>query len=162
MSGLLIRRAAPNDAVYARTIRCLALSESPTAYGTRLDEVISRPLRYWRMLIRQRPWFLAFDENDVVGMVTTDTYGFNGETYPGVYGMYVAPHFRGTAVAPSLLNEVKTLNSTRGHQRLFLDVVLGNDRAEHFYRREGFVRIGEVRPLDRDPRRFMTAMVCDL
>lgn len=159
---VVVRRAAPIDAPRAREIRCLALYESPLAYGTRLEEVATRPLRYWRNLIRQRPWFLAFDGDTVVGMATTDTYHFNGETHPGVYGMYVAPSHRGTRVALLLLEKIKEFNRSGGHHRLFLDVVIGNDRAEGFYEREGFRRIGEVRPLDRDPRRHLTPMVCDL
>jgi GNAT superfamily N-acetyltransferase len=162
VNELVVRRATTFDALFARDIRCLALHESPMAYGTRLDEVVTRPLRYWRNVIRHRPWFLAFDGGTVVGMATTDTYDFNGETYPGVYGMYVAPSHRGTRVASSLLEVIKNFNRSLGHHRIFLDVVVGNDRAEGFYRREGFQRIGDERPLERDPRRRLTPMVCDL
>ena len=58
--------------------------------------------------------------------------------------VYVDRPFRGTAVATLLLTEAEHQIAAAGHDVAFLVVVRGNDRAQTFYARQGWVDEGDV------------------
>jgi ribosomal protein S18 acetylase RimI-like enzyme len=58
--------------------------------------------------------------------------------------VYVAPAFRGTGVASLLLTEAERQIGAAGHDVAFLVVVRGNDRAQAFYARQGWVDEGDI------------------
>lgn len=58
--------------------------------------------------------------------------------------VYVGRAFRGTGVASLLLTEAERQIAAGGHDVAFLVVVRGNDRAQAFYTREGWVDEGDV------------------
>jgi putative acetyltransferase len=57
--------------------------------------------------------------------------------------VYVDRAFRGTAVATLLLTEAERQIAVAGHDRAWLVVVRGNDRAQAFYARQGWVDEGD-------------------
>jgi ribosomal protein S18 acetylase RimI-like enzyme len=57
--------------------------------------------------------------------------------------VYVAPDFRGTAVAALLLSEAEHQIAAAGYDVAFLVVVRGNDRAQAFYTRQGWTDEGD-------------------
>jgi ribosomal protein S18 acetylase RimI-like enzyme len=58
--------------------------------------------------------------------------------------VYVDRAFRGTTVATLLLTEAERQIAAAGHDVAFLVVVRGNDRAQAFYARQGWVDEGDV------------------
>jgi GNAT superfamily N-acetyltransferase len=58
--------------------------------------------------------------------------------------VYVDRAFRGTGVATLLLTEAERQIAAAGHHVAFLVVVRGNDRAQAFYARQGWVDEGDV------------------
>jgi GNAT superfamily N-acetyltransferase len=58
--------------------------------------------------------------------------------------VYVDRVFRGTTVATLLLTEAERQIAAAGHDVAFLVVVRGNDRAQAFYARQGWVDEGDV------------------
>jgi putative acetyltransferase len=58
--------------------------------------------------------------------------------------VYVDREFRGTTVATLLLTEAERQIALSGHDVAFLVVVRGNDRAQAFYARQGWVDEGDV------------------
>ena len=58
--------------------------------------------------------------------------------------VYVDPAYRGTTVATLLLTEAERRIAAGGHDIAFLVVVRGNDRAQAFYARQGWVDEGDV------------------
>jgi GNAT superfamily N-acetyltransferase len=58
--------------------------------------------------------------------------------------VYVERAFRGTTVATLLLTEAERQIAAAGHDVAFLVVVRGNDRAQAFYARQGWVDQGDV------------------
>ncbi len=57
--------------------------------------------------------------------------------------VYVARAYRGTPVATLLLTEAERQIAEAGHDVAFLVVVRGNDRAQAFYARQGWVDEGD-------------------
>lgn len=145
-----------------REIRCESLLDSPTAYGSRYADVAIQPLSYWKKLLKRRHYFMAFSNDEVVGMLCVDAYVHDGNSFPGIFSMYVRPAHRGLGVASQLIDASKEYVRGNGQSSLFLDVVEGNERAISFYRREGFVPIGSLRAMESDPERQMITMVCHL
>lgn len=58
--------------------------------------------------------------------------------------VYVDQTFRGTAVASLLLSEAERQIAAGGHDVAWLAVVRGNDRAQAFYTRQGWVDEGDL------------------
>ena len=58
--------------------------------------------------------------------------------------VYVGRAFRGSSVATLLLTEAERQIAAGGHDVAFLVVVRGNDRAQHFYARQGWTDEGDV------------------
>lgn len=159
---VVVRAGRAADANLLREIRCESLLESPFAYGARYADVVVQPLSYWESLLKRRHYFLAFSEEVVVGMLCIDAYEHSGQTFPGIFSMYVRPTHRGQPTATQLISASKAYAREVGGTALFLDVVVGNERAISFYRREGFVTRGPLRVMESDANRHMMTMVCDL
>jgi GNAT superfamily N-acetyltransferase len=58
--------------------------------------------------------------------------------------VYVERSFRGTTVGTLLLTEAERQIAAAGHDVAFLVVVRGNDRAQSFYVRQGWVDEGDI------------------
>jgi ribosomal protein S18 acetylase RimI-like enzyme len=58
--------------------------------------------------------------------------------------VYVDRAYRGTTVATLLLTEAERQIAAGGHDIAFLVVVRGNERAQAFYSRQGWVDQGDV------------------
>jgi GNAT superfamily N-acetyltransferase len=58
--------------------------------------------------------------------------------------VYVGRAFRGTTVGTLLLTEAERQIAAAGHDVAFLVVVRGNDRAQAFYARQGWVDEGDI------------------
>lgn len=57
--------------------------------------------------------------------------------------VYVERAFRGSGVASLLLTEAERQIAAAGHDEAFLVVVRGNDRAQSFYAKQGWVDVGD-------------------
>ena len=159
---VVVRPGRVADAIALREIRCESLLDSPAAYGSRYSEVVVQPLTYWKKLLKRRHYFMAFADDVVVGMLCVDEYVRDEKTSPGIFSMYVCPSHRGLRVSSQLLDAAKGYVRGFGHDSLFLDVVVGNERAISLYRREGFVPYGSLRVMESDAGRQMMTMVCQL
>ena len=55
-----------------------------------------------------------------------------------LYQLFVAPAARGTGLAAALLADGEARLAAKGIREVWLDCVIGNDRALHFYERQGW------------------------
>ena len=88
-------------------------------------------------------------DGEPVGMVAA--FIPEGATIPDLVSMWVAPEQRGTPLATNLVESVIGWVGDEGFNSVELWVTRGNDRAQAFYERMGFVVTGEVAPLPSDP-----------
>jgi GNAT superfamily N-acetyltransferase len=154
---LVIRRTTDEDWSELRAIRLEALSDTPDAYGSTYDGTITHSPRRWRTMAQDGRYFVAERDGVVVGMVS----GGLNDQHPGthwLYGMYVTPASRGTAVASHLVEAVIAWAKSEGATELYLHVTASVERARAFYRKVGFVETGERHAMDRDRRLELLTM----
>lgn len=139
-----IRNAGPDDAEALEGVRTLGWR---AAYEGLLPvEVIAAatgpdaPGRL-RELLRADPArsaLLAEDGGRAVGMAV-----YGPDRAPGgdaeLYALYVLPEYWSTGLGRRLMDRVLADLRARGHRRISITVLAGNDRARRFYERYGFV-----------------------
>ena len=132
------------DAAAYQSIRRRALIEHPEAFSGELGEFERRPLsEIAAMLDTPAAWrctFGAFVADDLVGLAA---YGRPDNDKlrhrAGLYQMYVAPEYRGMGLGQGLVDAVIAhAGRQEGLEELYLNVTIGNVRAEVLYRRCGF------------------------
>ena len=158
MSEFTLHTATAADAKALRAIRLEALLDSPEAFGSTYDEVVTWPPERWVERVEQRAYVLAETEGRVVGMAAGGYHDRYPDTY-WLYGMFVSARYRGAGVAEQLVSAINRWARDEGATALWLHVIDVVARARTFYRRLGFVETGEVTSLDRDPRRQVITMV---
>jgi len=137
-SRLIIRRLRPEDWDEFRSIRLRALAEDPDAFSSTLEEASRLDEAEWRRRLDARAQFIAISEGNAVG--TAGGIETNGRAE--LISMWVDPVERRSGVGSRLVRAVAEWGRSRGHSRLWLWVVEGNQAAEALYSREGFSRTG--------------------
>jgi GNAT superfamily N-acetyltransferase len=154
---LAICHARPEDWLKLRSIRLEALNDTPDAYGSTYDGVVTFSEDRWRSMTEQSTYFLAERDGEVVGMVS----GGLNDDHPGtrwLYGMYVTPSARGGAAAPMLVDAVSEWARECGASELFLHVTTSVERAKAFYQKMGFEPTGESFVMNRDSSLVLMSM----
>lgn len=145
-----IRRLTSSDAIAFQALRLRALQESPTAFGSSfVEEKDISPFAIEGRLMPEidRGIFGAFDETELVGMVALARESMQKLSHKGfIWGMYVAPNFRGKGVGRALLIEALTLaRLAEGLRQVNLCVNAKNTEAIKLYESVGFVAYGNER-----------------
>jgi RimJ/RimL family protein N-acetyltransferase len=144
MMNTTIRMLGPDDATAYRAVRRRALIEHPEAFSGTLQEFEQRTLEEIAIMLAtptpQRCTFGAFVEQQMVGLAA---YGRPDNDKlrhrAGLYQMYVAPECRGMGLGRQLVDAVIEHAARQdGLEELYLNVTVGNVRAELLYRRCGF------------------------
>jgi GNAT superfamily N-acetyltransferase len=159
----MIRRITLGDVEVYRRVRLQALAESPAAFGSTYAAEAAFASQTWieRTTLAadgdDRVIFLAFDGEECVGLAGAcdDDLGADKQ----LISMWVAPTHRGTDVARDLVQAVLGWAAASGARTLGLWVTRGNDRAQRFYERMGFVVTGDAQPLPSDPCKDEIRMV---
>ena len=135
-----VRLANAKDA-YA--VRLVGLRTWPATYGpiAGADYVSYGLARWWspeavRRSIEGHGTFVAVTGDDVVGTATVGEL----DGTPVLWKLYVLPDFHGFGIGSALLEAVLA-SLPPGADRLRLSCVDGNEEAERFYRRRGFVEV---------------------
>ena len=170
MSGVVVRRITAADAALLRQVRLAALHDAPEAFASTYAAEAAMAEGDWALRASggasgaDRFTGLAFDGDDCVGLVG----GFRNE-HDGhhadidLVSMWVAPSHRGSGVAEQLVDAVlEWARDDARAQVVGLWVTRGNDRAQRFYERLGFVETGDVQPLPSDPCKDEVRMVFGL
>ncbi|MDP9226544.1 MAG: GNAT family N-acetyltransferase [Actinomycetota bacterium] len=141
-----IARLGEQDWAVYRDVRLASLEEAPFAFGSRLAAERDRTEAEWRDRLEHRTQFVAREEGRPVA-----TVGYLAEAEGlELVSMWVAPPVRGTGVADLLVDAVVADAGDRGCETIVVWVSEGNEPAERFYVRHGFVRTGRVQPVDVD------------
>ena len=166
----VLRRVTAADGAVLRDIRLRALQDAPSAFGSTHAAESMRADPEWdeRAALgaagADRFTVLAFDGEDCVGLAggfRNDEDGHHADI--DLVSMWVAPSYRGSGLADRLVDAV--LDWAQGEasaQVVGLWVTRGNDRAQRFYERLGFVETGDVQPLPSDPCKDEVRMVFGL
>lgn len=89
---------------------------------------------------------LAFEQDRAVGYAQIGPFKLPCDPGPGhaleLYRLYLLPEAQGTGVAPALMDWALARMRERGATRAFLGVWSENFRAQKFYARYGFLKVG--------------------
>jgi RimJ/RimL family protein N-acetyltransferase len=154
-----VRMTDATDWILLKQVRLAALSNTPTAFGVSYETAAKYTDEQWqeRASATAGPEFwLAFMDGEPVGMIgggISRTHRYN------LIGMWVEPRVRGSGIASTLVEVVKSRALQKGHDRVFLDVSPDNERAANLYLKHGFVFIDEYEPLASHPQITVQTMV---
>jgi GNAT superfamily N-acetyltransferase len=162
--GLIVRRTVETDWPEVRALRLEMLADTPLAYLETLAHAERRPEAEWRSWARE-----GSSEQSITAVAITDSGRWVatmmskvpfGATTPFLFGVYVAPDFRGRAagVTDAVLTRVEAWARTRG-DTLTLEVHEDNARARAAYANRGFVETGVTKPYPLDLSRNEIEMV---
>lgn len=146
-----IRRLVESEWEAYRALRLEALETNPEAFGSTLEETLTRPVESWINRLKPNPnSFLlgAWAGDRLVGMVGFMRADGPKDSHKGtLYSMYVTPESRraatGRLLVTALLEEIRRIP---GLVKVDLMVVAENEGAIRLYESIGFVRYG------REPR----------
>jgi len=158
-----VRRVEPDDWLVLRGVRLAALGEAPSAFGSSYAREVAFDESQWRHRIAAGSTFLAWKDDEPVGLVT----GIADEAAPAderhVVSMWVRLDARGTAVSTALIQTVREWARAQGATSLTLWVAVGNERARRFYEGYGFRPAGEASRCRATPpsRRTSSGATCE-
>jgi ribosomal protein S18 acetylase RimI-like enzyme len=145
---ITLRQLTKSDAVAFRRVRLLGLQESPTAFGASYVQEEKMPIDEWANHLDGSGdrWVIgAFEKEDLVGVVGFVRDSSEKSRHKGfLWGMYVAPLFRGRGVGRALAEEaLARIDVLPGLRKVRLSVVVSNQVALGLYESLGFVRYGQ-------------------
>ncbi|MCM0650951.1 GNAT family N-acetyltransferase [Clostridium swellfunianum] len=88
--------------------------------------------------------FIALKEERPIGLVLGGAKNYEGIKTMRCGTMAVDPEFRGTGVSKRLMELHREEAVKQGCKQLFLEVIVGNDRAINFYKKLGYEKIYDL------------------
>ncbi len=141
----MIRLLSDGDAEVFRRIRLEALRAEPGAYASTLEDWESLSDAEWRRRLTENPVFVAFHENDPVGIMGLMRQRASKMAHrASIIMVFLRADLRGTGLARALLEHLTEYARTQGIRQLELAVTAENLQAFRFYQRAGFAEIGRV------------------
>ncbi|HEK9102585.1 TPA: GNAT family N-acetyltransferase [Bacillus pseudomycoides] len=87
---------------------------------------------------------IALDENKPVGVILGGIKNYESIQTMRCGTLAVHPDFRGTGISHKLFELHKEEAIKNGCQQLFLEVIVGNDRAIQFYKKLGYEKVSDL------------------
>ena len=84
---------------------------------------------------------IAFDEEEPVGLCLGGIKVYEGIKTLRCGALCVHPDYRGTEVSNGLFNLHRKIALENNCKQMFLEVIVGNDRAISFYRKKGYEKV---------------------
>lgn len=147
-----IRQINQNEWQLLRQVRLAAVADSPQAFADTLEKTQQMPQSLWQRRAlsgsegKDSYCAVALDGSNPIGIAV----GLTDADEPKrtfLVSMWVAAQYRGTSIAPSLLQRVLSWATSIAAEIIMAGVKPGNDRAARFYERNGFrVYFKEIPP----------------
>jgi GNAT superfamily N-acetyltransferase len=161
--NVTLRRIAADEGHLLKQLRLQALSDTPSAFGSRYEDEARRTDEQWAARAaaltagETRVTFIVFEDAEPVALAG----GFREDTESDIaelVSMWVSPPARGKGYGSALIAAVTEWAAAAGCT-LALWVTDGNEPARALYEAEGFVATGERQPLPSDSHRDEVRMV---
>ncbi|CAM4034847.1 GNAT family N-acetyltransferase [Helcobacillus massiliensis] len=137
-----IIHAQDTDWPRVREIRLRALSADPYAFGQSWETESAYPDSVWQERVAESAWFLALEEGDPIGVVTTRHEADSPEEERELQAMWVQADFRKSGVARELADSVFEWAANDGASVVTLYVSPSNP-AVKMYEALGFTDTGD-------------------
>ena len=142
MTAVHVRQLQAGEWATLRTVRLAALADAPEAFGSTMARELAFGEAEWRDRAATAPNFIAWNEDEPVGLVTVicrqNDDGTGSPAEWELVSMWVSPDARGSGAADLLVATVAGVVRAGSGQEVTLWVADGNDRARAFYLRAGF------------------------
>ena len=142
MTAVHVRQLQAGEWATLRTVRLAALADAPEAFGSTIARELAFGEAEWRDRAATAPNFIAWNEDEPVGLVTVICrHNDDGTGSPlewELVSMWVSPDARGSGATDLLVATVAGVVRAGSGQEVTLWVADGNDRARAFYLRAGF------------------------
>jgi ribosomal protein S18 acetylase RimI-like enzyme len=141
VAAVHVRQLRADEWATLRTVRLAALADAPGAFGSTMARELAFGEAEWRDRAATAPNFIAWDEDEPVGLVTVICRQNDGTDAPPEWelvSMWVSPDARGSGAADLLVSAVAGVVRAGSGRQVALWVADGNDRARAFYLRAGF------------------------
>ena len=142
MDEIQTRKLQKCDAAIYQKIRLKMLKEEPLSFGSSYVDTKKEPLEFFEERIEKGNIFAAFDQEDLVG--TAEYYIHEGEKVAhkaGIWGVYVAPIYRGKRLSQKLVQSAVNEASPLVEQ-IIIHVSGDNQAAIKIYEDVGFKEFG--------------------
>jgi ribosomal protein S18 acetylase RimI-like enzyme len=163
-----VRRLRPDEGQRIKELRLAALKDSPDAFSSKLVEEELYGDGWWT----DRAASASNDETAILVAEDGDRWAGMIGLFPDpavedalhVWGMWVAPGYRGRKVGAALLDEALEVATQTSATSVRLHVVVTNESATLLYERRGFQPVGEPHPFpsDTNPNLIQVEMATDL
>lgn len=147
-----IRRVAADEWTTVPDIRLTALKDSPDWFWATYHEEAEKDETWWRRFIEVGAWFVAFDDENPVGIAAAIRGSDSDECDRQAISMWVAPQARKAGIGRRLIESLKEWARSERLRQLQLDVTDSNDAALRLYQRCGFRLTGRTTPHPRNAR----------
>ena len=140
-----VNRLRSKDWTRLKELRIRSAIDSPTAFGTSLDSMQSRPSDFWKQQIDQMACFAAskLEAGKVIDVgLVRGTKDPKTASQIWLLGMWVDPVARGHQLGAKLAQEVIIWGRELGASTLKLEVIHDNTPAIKLYERLGFTLTG--------------------
>jgi len=92
--------------------------------------------------------FIALDDDRPVGIILGGEKNYEGTPTLRCGALCVVPQYRGLGVSKALFELHRQLAQDLGCKQLFLEVIVGNDRAISFYKKVGYHKVYDLQYFD--------------
>jgi RimJ/RimL family protein N-acetyltransferase len=149
----VIRTVGPADVEALRDLRLDALRLCPTAFTADLAENETRPIEWWRDVVKKstgggaQAIFVAETNQQLLGMAgIAGTAAAKQAHRADIWGVYVRPTARGQGLGARLVSAAVDWARDRRLVMVTLAAIVGNEGARRCYERAGFTVYG-VQPM---------------
>ncbi len=141
---MIIRRLTAKDAAIWRQIRLEGLAAYPDAFMTQVADVAARKDAELAEALTRTTILVAFDGREPIASMGYFIGELTAQRHRAtIIAVYVRKTWQGKGVADALLQAVID-DLPSDVLQLHLEVAATNPRAEAFYRRHGFRRVGTI------------------
>lgn len=156
---MTIRPTTAQDWRTLKHLRLAALRDMPQAFGLRYETAVYHSDAVWRERAAgtaDLAYFVGLIDDDAAAMIGA---WLSPEGDFKLISMWAKPECRGSGIAASLVDAVKSRAAALGHTSVTLSVAAANQRAVAFYRKQGFSFLPEWEPLAGNPQVRLQKMV---
>ena len=147
MSDITVRPLGVDDWEQYRSVRLVALQESPDAFVASHDEEAAEGEEFWRLRMQRSTRLVAERDGHPVGIASVGSADDDQPEAAQLFGLWVHPEARGTGVATELVRAGARTAAEDGKRQLLYWVGTDNGRAVAFASGFGFRPTAERRPM---------------
>jgi len=147
MSDITVRALGADDWEQYRTVRLVALQESPDAFVASHADEAGEGEEFWRARMERSTRLIAERDGRPLGIASVGAAREDQPEASQLFGLWVHPDARGTGVATELVRAGARTAAEAGKRQLLYWVGTDNGRAVAFASGFGFRPTAERRPM---------------